>query len=106
MSMSAVNIIRIVALVLAVVGAFVAIPYAAAALVILGLVAGFMGVDEDRRLMVLVMAVALAVVADGLGPIPAVGDYLTAILTNLSGVFDGLAVAVILTAIYERITQG
>ncbi|NIP13470.1 MAG: hypothetical protein GWM88_01470 [Pseudomonadales bacterium] len=106
MSMSAVNIIRIVALVLAVVGAFVAIPYAAAALVILGLVAGFMGVDEDRRLLVLVMAVALAVVADGLGPIPAVGDYLTAILTNLSGVFDGLAVAVILTAIYERITQG
>ena len=52
------------------------------------------------------MAVALAVVADGLGPIPAVGDYLTAILTNLSGVFDGLAIAVILTAIYERITQG
>ncbi|HEY5679855.1 MAG TPA: hypothetical protein VIS55_07305 [Pseudomonadales bacterium] len=106
MSMSAVNIIRIVALVLAVVGAFVTIPYAAAALVILGLVAGFMGVDEERRLMVLLMAVALAVVADGLGPIPAVGDYLTAILTNLSGVFDGLAIAVILTAIYERITQG
>ena len=49
MSMSAVNIIRIVALVLAVVGAFVTIPYAAAALVILGLVAGFMGVDEDGR---------------------------------------------------------
>ena len=106
MSMSAVNIIRIVALVLAVVGAFVNIPYAAVALVILGLVAGFMGVDEERRLMVLLMAVALAVVADGLGPIPAVGDYLTAILTNLSGVFDGLAIAVILTAIYERITQG
>lgn len=106
MSMSAVNIIRIVALVLAVVGAFVSVPYAAAALVILGLVAGFVGVDEERRLMVLAMAIALALVSNGLEPIPAIGSHLTAILNNLSGVFDGLAIAVILTAIYERVTQG
>ena len=103
--MSAINVVRIVAIVVAIVAAFVAIPKVAAVLAILGLITGFVGVGQDRRLNFLVMAIALTTVAGALGGIPLVGDHLTAILRNFSAVINAGAVAVILTTIYERITE-
>ena len=105
MSMNVVNILRIVAIAAAVIAAFVTIPndYDAIALVLLGLVIGFIGIEAERRILYLVMAVALTTVAGGLGVIPMAGEYLTGILTNLSTVINAGAIAVILTIIYERI---
>ena len=103
--MNALKIIRIVALALAVIAAFVTIPYVALAFIVLGLAIGFMGVTEDRRILFLVMAGVLTIVADSLNPIPVVGEYLTAILTNASAVLNAGAVAVILMVIKERITE-
>ena len=103
--MNALKIIRIVALALAVIAAFVTIPYVALAFIVLGLAIGFMGVTEDRRVLFLVMAGVLAMVANTFDPVPAIGTYLTAILTNASAVLNAGAVAVILMIIKERITE-
>jgi len=103
--MSTIKIIRIVALIVAIVAAFVVIPYAALAMVILGLAIGFMGVPEDRRLIYMVTAVTLTTVAGSLGVIPVAGEYLTAILTNTSTIINAGAVAVILMIVKDRLTE-
>ncbi len=72
---------------------------------VLGLALGFMGVPEERRLIFMVTAVTLATVAGSLGPIPMAGDYLTAILTNLSAVLNAGAVAVILMIVKDRLSE-
>ena len=101
--MSPVNIIRWIALAVAVVAAFVAIPYAGLAMALLGLALGFMGVGSEDRVIYLVGAVALAQVAGALGAIPAVGGYITDIMTNFSSIWNAGAAAVILTIIKERL---
>jgi urease accessory protein UreF len=102
---NAAKIVRIVALLVVLVAAFVSFPYAGLLMVLLGLVSGFIGVPEERRMLYFIMAVTLATVAGALGPIPMVGEYLTAILTNLSTVINAGAVAVILVIVYERVTE-
>ena len=103
--MDTIKIIRLVAIAVAVIAAFIAIPYVALIMIVLGLAIGFMGVPEERRLIYLVTAVTLTMVADSLGPIPAVGEYLTAILTNMSAIINAGAVAVILMIVKDRITE-
>ncbi len=103
--MDTIKIIRIAALAVAVIAAFVAIPYAALIMMVLGLAIGFMGVPEERRLIYMVTTVTLASVAGSLGSIPMAGDYLTAILTNLSGILNAGAVAVILMIIKDRVSE-
>ncbi len=102
---NAVKIVRIIALLVVLVAPFVSFPYAGLLMVLLGLVIGFIGVPEERRILYFIMAVTLATVAGTLGPIPMVGEYLTAILTNLSKVINAGAVAVILVIVYERVTE-
>ena len=99
------KIIRIAALAVAIIAAFVAIPYVALILMVLGLALGFMAVPEERRLIFMVTAVTLASVAGSLGPIPMLGEYLTAILSNLSAVLNAGAVAVILMIIKDRLSE-
>lgn len=101
--MSPVKILRYIALAVAIIGAFIVIPYAMLILVLLGAALGFMGVDKAERVMYLVAAVALAQVAGVFGVIPTVGVFITDILTNFSAVFNGGAAAVILTIIKERV---
>ena len=104
--MNAVKIIRILALALAVIAAFVAnIPYAALGLVILGAANGFMGVTEDRRLMYLVTAGVLSISTGAWGEIPAVGEYLTAIFSNISTVLNAGVLAVVIMIIKDRLTE-
>ena len=103
--MNTIKIIRLVALIVAIVAAFIEIPYIALALIVLGLAVGFMGVPEDRRLIFMVTAVTLALVVNSLGPIPVVGEYLTAILGNASAIYNAGAIAVILMIVWDRITE-
>jgi hypothetical protein len=72
-------------------------------MVVLGAALGFMGVGSDERVMYLVGAVALAQVAAVFGAIPAVGGYITDIMTNFSTIWNAGAAAVILTVIKERL---
>ncbi len=101
--MSPVNIIRWIAIAIAVVSAFVAIPYAVLAMVVLGAVLGFMGVKADERVLYLVVAIALGSVAGAFGAIPTVGSYLTAILTNISTIVSAGAAVVIFVMVKEKL---
>lgn len=103
--MSPIKIVRIVALLLAVVMAFVTIPYGGLALAVLGLAIGFMGVSEDRRVLFLVMTAAVTVSAGSLGVVPAVGGYLTAIFTNAAAVLQAGSLAVFLMIAKDRISE-
>ena len=103
--MNAVQIIRIVATVLAIVAAFVSIPYAILALALLGLANGFMGVAEERRLIYLVTAGVLSVSTDALDMVPAVGSYITAMFGNLSVALSAGVLAVVVMIVKDRITE-
>jgi hypothetical protein len=103
--MGVVKILRIITLLIAIVAAFVSLPYVALALVILGFAAGIMGVEEDRRQMYLLMAVALSMVSGAMEPVPMLGGYITSILGNISMAVNAGAVAVICTMIYERMME-
>ena len=65
------KILGLVAVALAIVGAFVTIPNAAAVLVVLGLVIGF-SIDGADHVRVIVSALALGTLSGTLGSIPAV----------------------------------
>ena len=104
--MNAVKIIRIVALVLAIAAALVEIQYALLVLLLLGLANGFMGVSEERRLIFLVTAAALAIAYDSLNTIPGpVGEYLTAIFGNISLILNAGVIAVVVMIIKDRLTE-
>jgi len=104
--MSPAKIVRIVGLVVVIAAALIPdIPYVALALAVVGLVVGYY-VHADNRVALLLMVVALATgVAGALGAIPGIGMYLTAILTSLGALLSAAAVTVIVTVIYERLTE-
>jgi len=104
--MSPAKIVRIVGLIVVIVAALIPdIPYMALALALVGLVVGYY-VHADKRVPLLLMVVALATgVAGALGAIPGIGMYLTAILTSLGALLSAAAVTVIVTVIYERLTE-
>jgi len=96
------NIMGLIAVGLAVVGAFVAIPSLAAVLVILGLITGFM-IDGPDHVRIIVSALALTGLASVLNAIPSVGNYLATIVANLGLILSGAAIMIILRNIYARI---
>jgi len=96
------KIIRLVAVLFAVVAGLVAIPQSAVIIAVLGLVAGYF-VEEERRLPFLVATLTLAMVAGALGSIPFVGAYLTDILESLSSLFNAAACTVIVVTIIDRV---
>ena len=103
--MDTAKIVRIVALVVAVAAAFVAIPQIALIIVVVGIALGFLAVPEERRLLFLVTAVALAQVAGAFGAVPAVGSYVTDIMTNISSIVNAAALTIIIVTIKERLTE-
>jgi hypothetical protein len=96
------NIVGLIAVGLAIVGAFVTIPSLAAVLVILGLIAGFV-IDGPDHVRVIVSALALTALAGVLNAIPSVGSYLTAIVNNFGVILSGAAIMIILRNIYARV---
>ena len=92
-----------VAMALAVVAAFLNIPYVALVLALVGVVIGWSS-PADAHVRVIVSAVALRSFAGAFNELPAVGTYLTAILNNVAIVLSGLAIIIILRNIYNRLT--
>lgn len=92
--MDAGKIVRLVAVIVAVVAGVVAIPMSALIIAVLGLVAGYF-VQDDRVVYLLVATLVLNVASGGLGPIPVVGPILTGIFGSLSALFNAGALTVI-----------
>jgi hypothetical protein len=97
------KIIRLVAVLVAIVAAFVAIPEEAAIIAVLGLVAGYF-IEEERATAFLVMTLALALVHGvALEPIWVIGGYLSDILGSLSALANAAACTVIGVGLYNRL---
>jgi len=96
------KIVRLVAVLFAVVAGLVAIPQSAVIIAVLGLVVGWF-VEEDRRLIYMVFTLTLALVHGSLSAIPAVGGYLTDMLASLSSLANAGAVTVIVMSTIDRI---
>lgn len=89
------------ALAIAIVGAFIEIPYAALILVLLGLVAGFAMATEDS-VRVIVTALALAGLSGVFMNIPEVGTYLTQIFSAAGTFAAGAALMMITRNVWNR----
>ena len=89
----------IVAIVAGVMGGFA---YSALIIALLGIAGGWFIAAEDRSRF-LIAALALIAVHGALGPIPAVGEWITAALGGLSGLFNAGAATVIVLGVVERL---
>ena len=100
--MDAGKIVRLVAVIVAVVAGVVAIPSSGLIIAVLGLVAGYF-IQEDRVVYFLVAALVLNVASGGLDPIPVVGAYLTGIFSSLSSLFNAGALTVIAMQTFKAV---
>src|SRR5436190_9132036 len=98
-AMSVQKIVLLVALLLALVAAFVTIPYAAPILGVLGLIAGFSMVREEH-VRVIVSALALKYLGDTFGAIPQVGAHVPTIIGTIALLAAGAALMIIFRNIY------
>lgn len=96
------KIVRLVAILFAIVAALVTIPQSAVIIAILGLIVGWF-VEEERRTLYMLFTLTLALVHGALSPIPGIGNYLTDILGSLSSLANAGAVTVIVMMIIDRI---
>jgi hypothetical protein len=91
----------LLAVIVAIVSAFVAIPDLNAILLILGGIGALNTLDApDLRLRIYAAAVVLMLGARALADIPAVGDYLATIFSGVGTAFVGASVVGITLAIY------
>jgi hypothetical protein len=96
------KIVRLVAVLFAVVAALVDIPQSGLIIAVLGLVVGWF-VEEERRTLFMLFVLTLALAQGALSPIPQLGNYLTDILGSLSALANAGAVTVITMMTIERI---
>ena len=104
--MSPAKIVRIANVVIVLAVALVpAIPMGGLWLALAGLVLGYY-VASDNRVSLILIAVFLGAGGDGaLGSIPAIGDYLTSILSSAGAALAAAAVTVFALVTYERLTE-
>lgn len=95
------KIVGLVAVLLAIVAAFATIPYAAAILLILGLIVG-VSIIPDHHVRVLVTALVFAALSHSFDAIPQVGSYLATILSNFGVFVAGGAFMIIFRNVYAR----
>ncbi len=95
------KIVGWVGMAIAVVGAFVEIPYAGLLLVLLGLVAGVAMAAEDH-VRVLVSALVLASLSGVLMNFPEIGSYLTSIFSAAGTFAAGAALTIISRNVWKR----
>jgi hypothetical protein len=99
---SVLKIVYAVGLLLAVVAAFVNVPYAAVVLALCGVVASF-AVLPEHHVRVIVTALALHFLGNTFDGIPGAGGPLTAILGNLGTVVAGASLQIIVRNIIMRL---
>lgn len=105
--MGLLQIVRYASVLVAVLGAFMAIPEAALIMAVLGLVGGYLAdeADKDNRMYFLVFAVALGAVSGAAGAVPVVGAYVSDIMGNLSTIINASALMIIIKAVVDRVTE-
>lgn len=93
---------RVLAILLAIVAAFVALGALDTALVlfVLGLIAG-LGYDEDNITRMFLVILVLPIVAAGLNTIPQIGAQLGSIATNVQMAASGAAATVIVFRLFN-----
>ena len=96
------KIIKLVGVLVAIVAAFVAIPYSALLVALLGIAGAWFIAEEDRSRF-LIAAVALSVAHAGLNGIPMVGPMITTALGGLNGLFMAAAATVIVLGTVDRL---
>jgi hypothetical protein len=98
------KIVGLVTLAVAVIAAFVAFPYAALVLALLGIPIG-LGVPADAHVRVLVSALVLNLLGHAFDTIPAIGPYVGAIILNMGVALAGAALTIVFKNIYARLTE-
>ncbi len=96
------KIIKLVGVIVAIVAAFVAIPYSAVIVALLG-IAGAWFIADDDRMRFLVAAIALNLAQGGLDAIPVVGPIVTTALGGVNGLFLAAAATVVVLGIVDRL---
>jgi hypothetical protein len=98
---------RAIAIVLAVVGGFVALTMMnlPLVLVVLGLIAG-LAMTEDRQIAAMLLVIVLPIVGMALAQIPAIGAQLAAICGNLQLATAGAVATVIAIRFYHLLMDG
>jgi len=99
---SVLKIVYAVGLLLAVVAAFVNVPYAGVVLALCGVVASC-AVLPEHHVRVIVTALALHFLGNTLDGLPAIGGHVTAILGNLGTVVAGAALQIMVRNIIMRL---
>ena len=98
---------RAIAIILAVVGGFVALTMMnlPLVLVVLGLIAG-LAMAEERLVMGMVMVLVLPIVGTALGQIPTIGAQLTAVCGNLQMATAGAVATALAIRFYHLLMDG
>ena len=97
------KIIQLVGVIAAVVaGLMGGFAYSALIITLLGIAGGWFIAAEDRSRF-LIATLALIAVHGALGPIPAVGEWITAALGGLSALFNAGAATVIVLGVVEKL---
>jgi len=96
------KIIRIVAVLVAIVAGLIDLPQEAALIATLGLVAGYF-VEEEYSQRFLIGVLALSLAYGSLGPVWIIGDYLTAVLGSVSALINAAACTVIVMGLVKRL---
>jgi hypothetical protein len=96
------KIVGLLGVLLAVVAAFVNVPYSEPLLAVAGVVVG-LSVAGEHHVRVIVSALALHTVASTFNGIPGAGGSITAILGNFGTLAAGAALLIIVRNMYERL---
>lgn len=97
------QIIKIVGVLVAIIaGLMGGFSQSALVIAVLGAVGGYF-VEEDDASRFLIVAITLALVSGALGPIPAVGEYISNALGSLSSLFNAAAVTVIVVGTAKKL---
>ncbi len=98
------NIAILLAFLIAIVAAFVSIPYAAALLIVLGAIGGLNTADKpDYRVRIYGATAVLILGANLLMEIPAIGGWLASIFAGVGAAFLGMSVIAITLAIANQL---
>lgn len=96
------KIVGIIGLLIAVVAAFVKIPYGTELMAIAGVIVAI-GIAAEDNVRVIVSAVALPGVAGLFNGLPAIGTHVTSILSNVGYLVGGAALLIILRNVINRV---
>ena len=100
--MSIYKIAGIIGLLIALVAAFVNVPYGVELMTIAGIIVGI-SILAEHHVRVIVSALALPALAASFNALPSVGVYITSILGNVGHVVGGAALLIILRNVANRL---